>query len=153
MAWSNSKIFASFVHAALDRSAAFDLDTDAFKVALFDNTITPDNTVAIAASAYNTGVWLVAAEVDDTTEWDAGGEPLASPDVTVSTTTITFDATDTVSGGTSATLTNVYGCLVYDDTVTDYGISYNYFGGANSVTDGTFTVQWNASGIASISVA
>ena len=31
--------------------------------------------------------------------------------------------------------------------VADQGICYNYFGGANSVTLGTFTIVWNASGI------
>jgi hypothetical protein len=40
---------------------------------------------------------------------------------------------------------------VYDDTiaapVANQGWSYNYFGGTNSVTDGTLTIQWNASGI------
>ena len=43
----------------------------------------------------------------------------------------TFDAANTVSTGTSATLANVYGCLVYDDTTADHGICYNYFGGTN----------------------
>jgi hypothetical protein len=66
----------------------------------------------------------------------------------------TFDAADTVSTGSSATLANVYGCLVYDDTITtpvaDQGVCYNYFGGANSVTDGTFTIAWSASGIFAI---
>ena len=51
----------------------------------------------------------------------------------------------------TTTLTAVFGCLVYDDTLTtpvaDPGLSYNYFGGTNSVTSGTFTVVWNASGI------
>ena len=57
----------------------------------------------------------------------------------------------TVSANGTTTLTNAYGCLVYNDTVTtpvaDQGLCFNYFGGANSVTSGTFTVVWNASGI------
>ena len=156
MAWTNSKVFVRLFDV-LDATASIDLDGDTFKVALFDNTITPDNAAVAASTAYNAGVWLTAAEVDDTTEWDAGGEPLVSNDLTFSTTTAKFDANDTVSGGTSATLTNVYGGLVYSDTVTtpvaDQGACFNYFGGANSVSDGTFTVQWNASGIFTISVA
>jgi hypothetical protein len=31
--------------------------------------------------------------------------------------------------------------------VADQGVCYLYFGGAQSVTSGTFTIQWNASGI------
>lgn len=158
MAWSASKIFAATIKDALDRTNAFDFDGDTFKVALYDNDITPDNTVAAANSAYNAAQWVATGnEVSDGVEWDAGGEPLVSPDITVSTSTIKWDATDTVSGGTSATLANVYGCLVYDDTLTtpvaDQGVCYNYFGGTNSVTDGTFTVVWSANGIFTISVA
>jgi hypothetical protein len=69
-----------------------------------------------------------------------------------------FDAAD-LSGGGAVTLSNAFGCLVYDDTITagtggiaDQGISFNYFGGAQSVTAGTFTIVWNASGIAQITV-
>jgi hypothetical protein len=42
----------------------------------------------------------------------------------------------------------VRGCLIYDTTVTSYGICFLSFGGANAVTDGTFTVQFAAAGIA-----
>ncbi len=31
--------------------------------------------------------------------------------------------------------------------VGDQGVCYNYFGGAQSVTAGTFTIVWNANGI------
>ena len=68
-----------------------------------------------------------------------------------STATLVFDATDTPITGTSATLAAVFGCLVYDFTVAtpvdNQGVCYNYFGGTNSVTDGQFTIVWNASGI------
>ncbi len=155
MAWSNSKVFAAFVHNALDRGVAYDLDGDTFKAALYDNDITPDNAAALANIAYNAGQWTATGnEVADGTEWDAAGEPLTGVDITTTTTTVKFDGDNTPSGGSSATLANVYGCLVYDDTVTgDYGVCYNYFGGVNSVTDGTFTIIWSASGIFTVSVA
>lgn len=157
MAWSASKIFSQFLLAALDRTTAHDLDTDVPKVALYDNDITPDNTVSLATSAYNTGQWVITGnEVSEAGQWAAGGVVLASHDVTTATTTVTYDAADTASGS-AADLANVYGCLVYNDTIVtptaDPGICYNYFGGANSVVNGTFTVVWNASGIMSFSVA
>lgn len=156
MAWSNSKIFAQFVLGALDRTTAFDLDTDVPKVALYNNTITPSNTVSLANSAYNVDQWATAQEVFEAGQWAQGGVALTSHDVTVASTTITFDAADTASGAT-ADLASVHGCLVYDDTITtptaDAGICYNYFGGSNSVVNGTFTVVWSASGILSFSVA
>ena len=157
MAWSNSKIFAASLTDSLNDTALLNLDADTLKAALYNDSITPDNTVTSANTAYNAGVWANTNEQDDSTEWDAGGEPLTSVTSTFATTTYTLDAADTPSGGSSATLANVYGCLVYNDTITtpvaDQGVCYNYFGGVNSVTNGTFTIVWNASGIMTFSVA
>jgi hypothetical protein len=62
-----------------------------------------------------------------------------------------FDAAD-LAGGGNVTLTNAFGCLVYDNTISGgtvakQGVSFNYFGGAQSVTAGTFTIIWHANGI------
>lgn len=152
MAWSNSKIFRQFLGDAVLNTAAFDLDTDTFKVALYDNDITPDNDVTAANSAYNVGQWATAGnEVFEAGQWAQGGVALTSPTINVGTADIVFwDASDTASGS-AADLAAVFGCLVYDDTlatpVADQGICYNYFGGSNSVVNGTFTVVWNANGI------
>jgi hypothetical protein len=51
VAWSNSKVFTAFVKDTLDKTIDNDLDADTFKVALYDNDITPDNTVSSANSA------------------------------------------------------------------------------------------------------
>jgi hypothetical protein len=151
VAWSASKIFMAFLEDALENVDAKNLSSDSFKAALYDNDITPDQTVATASTVYNAGVWAIAGnEVSDGAEWPATGEVLDSPTSTRASNVYTFDADNTVSTGTSATLANVYGCLVYDDTVADRGLCYNYFGGVNSVTDGTFTIVWNASGIFTI---
>jgi hypothetical protein len=148
MAWSASKIFLAFIEDCLENTSANDLDTDTHKAALYDNDITPDQTVATANTIYNAGQWTAAGnEVSDGTEWDAAGEPLTGVSSSFTSNVYTFDATNTPSGGSSATLANVYGCLVYDDSTADHGICYNYFGGTNSVTDGTFTIIWHASGI------
>ena len=155
MAWSNSKIFMAFLEDVFENTTAMDLNSDTFKAALYDNDITPSQTVTSANTAYNAGQWTASGnEVADGTEWDAAGEPLTGVASGFSSNVYTFDATDTPSGGSSATLANVFGCLVYDDTiaspVADQGVCYNYFGGTNSVTDGTFTIVWNASGIFAI---
>lgn len=152
MAWSNSKIFQQFLEDAFLNVAAFDLDSDTFKVALYDNDITPDNDASAANTAYNAGQWTASGnEVSESGQWAAGGVALTSPAISVATADVVYwDAADTASGS-AADLANVYGCLVYDDTLTtpvaDQGICYNYFGGANSVVNGTFTVVWHANGI------
>ncbi len=152
MAWSDSRVFQQFVEDCVLNVTAFDLDSDTFKVALYDNDITPDNDVSAANSAYNAGQWTSSGnEVSESGQWATGGVALTSPTISVATADVVFwDATDTASGS-AADLANVYGCLVYDDTLTtpvaDQGVCYNYFGGANSVVNGTFTVVWSANGI------
>jgi hypothetical protein len=150
MAWSNSKIFSATIEDIFENTTALDADSDAWKAALFDNTITPSQTVASASTAYNAGVWN-AGGVFDVTGWPAVGRPLVVTSGFASNV-YTFDSADTVSVNSTTTLVNAYGCLIYDDTlaapVADQGLCYNYFGGANTVTSGTFTIVWNASGIA-----
>lgn len=152
MAWTNSKVFMALIEDTLENTTEIDLNADTFKAALYDNDITPDQTVTSANTAYNAGQWTAAGnEVADGAEWPAGGETLDNPTSTRASNVYTFDADNTVSTGTSATLANVFGTLVYDDTITtpvaDQGLCYNYFGGTNSVTDGTFTIVWHTSGI------
>jgi hypothetical protein len=154
MAWSNSKIFMAFIEDVLENTTAMDLNSDTFKAALYDNDITPDQTVASANTAYNAGQWVASGnEVSEAGQWAAGGVALSSVTSGFSSNVYTFDAADTASGS-AADLASVYGCLVYDDTiatpVADQGVCFNYFGGSNSVVNGTFTVVWNASGIFAI---
>lgn len=149
MAWSNSKVFAFTVLKSVN-GTAFNLGTDSFKAALYNNSITPDNTVTSAVLTQYNGAasqWVTANEQTSGSAWPAGGEALASVTWTQSSNVDTWTAANTASGA-SATLANVFGCLVYDTTVSNDGICYNYFGGSNSVTSGTFTIVWNASGIA-----
>lgn len=147
MAWADSKMFVAFPTEALKNTAAFDLDGDTFNVALYNNSITPSQTVSAANSVYNVDQWAVANE-QSAAGWAAGGVALTTPAVSnPTTTTVMFDAVDTASAA-GTTLANVYGCLVYDQTLaTKYGLCYNYFGGVNSVTSGVLTVVWNANGI------
>ena len=151
MAWSNSKIFVATLEDQLENTTAVDLNSDTFKAALYNNSITPDQTVASANTAYNAGQWAIANEVSDGTNWDAGGEPLTAVSSSFTSNVYTFDAADTPQSGASTTLANVHGCLVYDDTiatpVADQGLCFNYFGGAQSVTAGNFTIVWHTSGI------
>lgn len=155
MAWSASKVFVATMTDLMNNTTAIDLNTDAsIKAALFNNSITPDATVASASTAFGAGVWA-ANEVFDGAEWATGGVALAGIASGFSSNVYTFDANNTASGS-SATLAAVFGTLVYDDTiaapVADQGLCFNYFGGTNSVTDGTFTIIWHTSGIFNLTV-
>lgn len=137
------------------------LVADSLKVALFNNSVTPDKDAALTSTGYNTGTWTTGNEVADGTNWDAAGEPLTGDALSDQGSGITmYDATDTPQGGASTTLASVFGCLVYDDTIAagtggiaDQGVTYHYFGGSQSVTAGTFTVVWHANGLFRITVS
>ncbi len=155
MTWSNSKIFRPFLADVLDNTAAFDLGTDVPKVATYNNTPTPSQDVTSAASAFNAGSsqWVTANEVIDTlnTNWVSGGRILGTTSLNSGTAGVVFyDAADT-SGAGNVTMTSMFGCLVYNDTLTtpvaDQGICFNYFGGTQSVTNGPVTIVWHANGI------
>lgn len=160
MAWSNSKIFRFMLGEVLSNNAAYDLSgtgVDTFKAALYNNSITPDQNVGTAVlTGYNGAAsqWVVANEVTDASGWPAGGRSLVSPAIDVSVSaTVFWDATDTASANSTTTLASVFGTLVYDDTLTNKpGISYNYFGGTQSVTNGSFTIVWHANGIFRFSI-
>jgi len=162
MAWTGSSIFRQAVHHSLDRTEPFDLDTDAFLVALFNNSITPDKDATLTGYAEAGGQWVTGANnIFDSsgggTDWPAIGRPLVNPDITVVAGGIVkFDADNTASAGATTDIAAAMGCLVYDDTMTtpaDAGVSFHWFTTAQSVTNGTFTVVWHANGIFQITVA
>lgn len=164
MAWTDSRMFRAFPESLLDNSATgyAGLETNTIKAALFNNSVTPDRDAAVASTGYNTGTWLVANAVSDSdgsSDWPAAGITLDDSGTGVTTSTggiIQYDAADTTHSNT-VTITNAFGCLVYNDSITagtvaDQGISFHYFGGAQSVTTGTFTIVWNANGLFRITV-
>jgi hypothetical protein len=152
MAWTateGSHVFRAFVALTLlsNSSTGYTgLDSDTVKCALYGNTGTPDRNVAANLTGYNTGQWVTGNEIT-AAGWAATGLALANKVVNQGVANIFyFDADDRVSTATS-TLSGVYGVLNYDDTVSggtvaDVGISFHYFGSAQSVTAGSFTVRF-----------
>jgi hypothetical protein len=127
------------------------LDAETHKVALYGNTGTPDYDATAALSAYAaaTSAWVVGNEVTGT-GYTAGGALLSTTTVSgVAGGIEMWDAADTA--WTTSTFSNAYGCLIYADALTtpvaDQGIMGLAFGAAYSVTAGTFTLQWSASGL------
>jgi hypothetical protein len=154
MAWTDSRVFREWPLQTMQVSGTgyTGLDSDTVKVALFDNTVTPDKDAAVGSTGYNTGTWTTAREVTGGANWAAGGRTLSGKTFTAPDTGIAmFNAANLAAGGT-VTLSNAYGCIVYDDSITggtvaDQGVCFLYFGGAQSVTAGSFTVVWSANGI------
>jgi hypothetical protein len=155
MTFDTSAVFGALLEDVLENTTEMDLASDAFKVALFPDSITPDEDAASAATQYGAGgVFTAGAEISDSGNWLVGGEALDTPTLTRTGGVLTFDAVDTVQTGASCTLAAVFGCLVYDDSATtpviDQGVAFLDFGGTQSVTAGDFTIAWAAGGIFNI---
>jgi len=115
-----------------------DLDNDAFKIMLTTSTYTPAATHSVKADVTN--------EISGT-GYTAGGATLQNVTWTESSGTVTLDATDV--SWTSATFTARY-AVIYDDTPAsplDPLVCLIDFGTDKSVTAGTFTIQFHANGI------
>ena len=161
MAWTGSAIFyQTFINpflatatAATKPNSFVSITGDTLKCALY-LTNTPNKTDTLAHIAYNGsgGQWVTANEASGT-GYTAGGETLASlSSGTDATNTNETYLTSTNPSWTTVTLTSVFGDLIYDTTISGgtgvvkQGYCYNYFGGSQSITAGTFTVQWPTPG-------
>ncbi len=113
-----------------------DLESDVIKIILLDtnHSFTASNTVLTDVNGN---------ELSATGGYSTGGNTLGSKAVTEAATT-KWDAADTA--WTSATFTAFF-AVIYDNTATDNLIATIDFGGGKTVASGTFTIQFDSSGI------
>ena len=114
-------------------------EADVIKVMLLDTNH--------SFTAANNVIGDVSANEISGTGYTAGGATLANAAVTQAATT-KADGDDTA--WTTATFT-AYHAVLWDDTIaTDDLVCSFDFGGAKTVSAGTFTVQWHADGIVTL---
>jgi hypothetical protein len=111
-----------------------DLEADTINVSLYDNSH--------AFTASDTD-YTTTNELATTGGYTQGGAALASKAVTEGATT-KWDATDTA--WTSASF-SAYHAVIWDATAGNDLICSIDFGGAQTVSSGTFTIQWSGDGI------
>lgn len=112
------------------------LTTSTYSVSQANHTVKADVTNEVSGTGYS-----------------AGGATLATKTYVAASLVSTFDADD--SSWTVSTITARYG-VIYDDTPTtpaDPLILYQDFGGDQSTVGTTFTLNYSASGIYTITVA
>jgi hypothetical protein len=132
-----SGIYNRFKANLMNKEVDIGASGDVIQVALMDN-------VHVFAATDNVWADVSANELPVAGNYAANGEVLAGQAVTQAATT-KWDGTDTA--WTSATFT-AYHAVLWDNTVaTDDLICSFDFGGAKTVTAGTFTIQWHANGI------
>ena len=142
-----SKIYGSFLGAALNKE--IDWDTDTIKVALLSSSYTPNQ------DTHNYYDDVSGAEVTGT-GYTAGGATLGSKTLTydgASNVTV-LDAADVTWA--SSTITARY-AVVYNDSGATAGqkalLGYVDFGSDQSSTNGNFTITWDSTGIFRLTVA
>jgi hypothetical protein len=142
-----SKLYGQFIQQAFNKE--IDWDSDTIKVALLNNTYTPDQ------DAHNYYDDVVAYEVTGT-GYTAGGLTLANKtnNYNSSTNVVILDADDLTWA--SSTITARY-AVVYDATpatnATRPLIGYVDFGSDQSSSNGNFTITWDSTGIVRVTVA
>lgn len=131
---------------------AIDLSLTSHKIALISNSATPNyssdvswsNTNEVAGTGWVTGGIALSAA--------AAGATSAAPTTTESPTgTIMYDMNDIAVAST--TLTNARACRIYADALAgDNLIVCVNFGADFSTSNGTFGIQWAATGVFAIDV-
>jgi hypothetical protein len=94
-------------------------------------------------------------------EWPVGGIVMTAVTTTVNaagTGVLKFTAGNTATTAATATMSAIRGVFIYGDLVTvagwsKMGLCAITFGADYSVTNGSFTIQWNASGIFTLDLA
>jgi hypothetical protein len=142
MAVTASGIFVATMLDILDVTALdTNFDQDDHKAAMFTDSITPnfDSDTAYGSAPYN------ANEVSGA-GYTAGGNTLTGSTIVGSSGSLVHDATDVA--WSSSTITNAMCALVYADAETGNNVLYLVdFVTAFSTNNGTFTIQWHATGI------
>lgn len=121
---------------------------DTVKAVLFTNSVTPTNAVTTAAHASYKGsgsTWSTANEVATGSGYTQGGKTVTQA-LTQSTTHVKNSLTTLTWTASSFT---TYGLALVDSTftgTTPLVLAYLSFGGAQTVTSGTLTVTFSATG-------
>lgn len=133
-------LFGLTLEKMLIDTAGQSLEAETHKVLMVTDTFTPNfDTMDFRDDVTN--------EVTGT-GYTAGGIALTATEVTLASGLLTFDAAD--SSWASSTIANAMASIFYFNVglnTTDQLIVLSDFVTAASTTNGTFTIQWSASGI------
>ena len=147
MAWTKSGLYAlSFRDALNATNLAVDFSLSTHKIAMYTNTETPAFETETAYAATN--------EVAANGDYVAGGKVIGSPTFAVAgaTAVLTYDMADEVwAAPTSVT---ARGAKLYADALAGNNLLCGInFGSDFTSTAGTFTIQWAAGGVFTITFA
>lgn len=129
------------------------LETDTIKLALIDNSVTPAADDATPMWGAGSGVDYDSAEVSTAGGYSAGGFTISGPELVRSGAVATFDDDDSNLALVQNALgfTDAYYGILYSDTATNKEcIAFIDLGGPVSEVAGPIAINFNASGILTI---
>jgi hypothetical protein len=127
----------------------FNFESDTLKLGLIDNTTPP--TAADATPRWGD---YSGNEVSTAGGYTANGETLASVTYTEADGVATLDADNVSLSQDGSGFTDAYWGIIYDDTATnDEAIGFVELGGPVSEQAGPVAINWNASGIMTVTVS
>lgn len=144
MAVTSSGIYYTTFEAVLGSSQlALDFEGNSMKLALYNNSITPNfqTDTNQTAAPYTTNQVTGGA-------WVTGGAALVSPTISNNSGVLKWVANDIVASGTS--ITNARCGLIYYTAGSQQCIALIDFTNDYSTVSGTFSIIWAAGGIFSI---
>jgi hypothetical protein len=146
MARGDVKFFASFLQKS-KAGVAFNLGTDAIKLAIVTNTVVP--TVGTSDPRYGVGGTTdFSANAVPTGTGYAGPITLTGQSYVRAAGVDTFAAANVVVPQDAAGFTTGYYGILYDSTVAgNYAIGFVDLGGPVSIQGGPLNINWNAAGI------
>ena len=147
MAAGDLTVFEEFADQLGEEKHNFSSDT--IKVGLIDNTAAP-------TAADTTPTWsdYSANEVATAGGYTANGETLASVTWTEAGGVATLDAANISLAQNGSGFTDAYWAVIYNDTeATDMAIAFVELGGPVSEQAGPVNINWNASGILTVTVS
>jgi hypothetical protein len=146
MAWTKSGLYALSYRDALNATnLAVDFSLTSHKIAMYNNTETP---------AFQTETAYAATNEVSGTGYTAGGQVVVSPTFAVAgaTAILTYDLGDQVWA--SPTSVTARGAKLYADALAGNNLLVGVnFGSDFTSTAGTFTIQWDALGVFTITFA
>lgn len=151
MARGDLTVFNEFTVSLAEKK--INLETDTIKLALIDNTVTPTVTAASPAWGASSDEDYDANEVSTAGGYTAGGFTVSGPELVRSGAVATFDDDDSnlslVQDGIG--FTDAYWGILYSDTASNKeAIAFIDLGGPVSEQDGPIAINFNASGILTI---
>jgi hypothetical protein len=129
------------------------LETDVLKVGIIDNVVTPTAADATPAWGASSGVDYDGNEVSTAGGYTAGGETVANNTYTEAAGVGTLDGDNIALSIDAGGFTDGYWGILYNETHTsNAAIGFVDLGGPVSEVAGPIAINWNGSGIVTVTV-